>query len=370
MLTKKKLYSYNDITIIPSVLSYIDSRSECNPYLENKMLPLFTAPMSSVVNEGNFSIFEDNGINAILPRNIDIKTRLKYSKEGKWAAYSLKEFEEYFCVETPPHDTWRALIDVANGHMETIYDLVAVAKTMNNIEVMVGNIANPQTMRDICETDVDYVRVGIGAGAGCITSSNTAIHYPMASLINECYKVREEIGGKTKIIADGGIRNYSDVIKALALGADYVMIGSLFAQCLESAGKKFYGGDKSGLNTSYLPDISTLKYNEGNTWYSTNDNYFDKDPIGIEIFPNLKVLFYGMASKDGQCDISGGKTKTSEGIAKFLPVLYTIKGWTENMIAYLRSAMSYCNITDITMFNPYNVDTYIMSTEAKNSINK
>ena len=79
----------------------------------------------------------------------------------------------------------------------------------------------------------------------CITTSNVSIHYPQASLIDECYNIKKQLLLETedilpKIIADGGIRNYDHVIKALALGADYVMIGSLFAQCIESAGEKTY----------------------------------------------------------------------------------------------------------------------------------
>lgn len=325
MLNKEVLYSYNDITIIPKARSFISSRSECDPYLTDMMLPLFTAPMSTVVNEDNFDKFEGSGIHAILPRNINLETRLSYSKKGRWAAYSLKEFEENFCKEESYHSVWRVLIDIANGHMYDLYELVMKARKLHdNIEIMVGNIANPEIYETCCACGVDYVRVGIGAGAGCITSSNTAVHYPMASLIYDCWKTKQEIKGKTKIIADGGIRNYSDVIKALALGADYVMIGSLFAQLKESAAVK----------------------NNGN------------------------VYFYGMASAQGQCDISGGKNKTSEGIAKSLPVIGTIAGWTENMIAYMRSAMSYCNIKLIQAFNPYNVETYLMSNFAKNSINK
>ena len=89
----------------------------------------------------------------------------------------------------------------------------------------------------------------------CITSSNTSIHMPQATLIDECNKEKKNIitlrdnrdnldepkfneSLFPKIVADGGIRNYSDIIKALALGADYVMVGSLFAQCIESAGEK------------------------------------------------------------------------------------------------------------------------------------
>ena len=68
--------SYNDIMVKPAILSTIEHRSECNPFDENGMLPLFTAPMDSVVNINNFGLFEKNGIIPILPRTEDIKDRL------------------------------------------------------------------------------------------------------------------------------------------------------------------------------------------------------------------------------------------------------------------------------------------------------
>ena len=68
MIVEKKGYSYNDLTIIPEVISNVSSRSECNCREDNDFLPIFTAPMASVVNEKNIDIFYENGINAIIPR--------------------------------------------------------------------------------------------------------------------------------------------------------------------------------------------------------------------------------------------------------------------------------------------------------------
>lgn len=320
MLRETMLYSYNDIMVQPSIISNINSRSECNPY-KDSYLPIFTAPMSTVVDLENILVFNRNHIIPILPRNIDIGIRLINSLVY-WSAFSLQEFEKYFCIKLD--NQYNVLIDIANGHMYKLYKLVEKAKSLNpQLKIMVGNIANPDTYIACNNAGVDFVRVGIGAGNGCITSSNTAIHYPMASLVYKCWKIKEQLQGTTKIIADGGIRNYSDVIKALALGADYVMIGSLFAQCKESAGEKTNG----------------------------------------------MVNFYGMASKEGQCDLNGNKTKTAEGIVKQLPVKYTLRQWSTNMADYLKSAMSYCNIRDIQDFNPYNVACSVISSNTKNSIN-
>lgn len=183
----------------------------------------------------------------------------------------------------------------------------------------------------------------------CITTSNVSIHYPQASLIDECHKLKKYWKNYTSrdivpyIIADGGIRNYDHVIKALALGADYVMIGSLFAQCIESAGIKYYSDNKIFHIDSW--DRDTLHINEKNEWYGKLKLLRDEDYIG-----DINVKFFGMASADGQKSISGKKTKTSEGITKYLPVKYTLKGWTENMISYLRSAMSYCDCKNLDKF--------------------
>jgi hypothetical protein len=241
-------YSYNDIMVKPAVLSTIEHRAECNPFDENGMLPLFTAPMDSVVGIDNFALFEKNGIIPILPRTEDIKDRLSFIHQGKWAALSLDEFERYFTKSVDSKNgspLMHVLIDIANGHVARLYNAVKAAKGIyrNALVVMVGNIANPETYRVCVESKVDYVRCSIGTGAGCITCSNTSIGYPIASLISEIRDIKNEYIAKgissekdlPNIIADGGIRGYSDVIKALSLGADYVMVGSVFSMMLESA---------------------------------------------------------------------------------------------------------------------------------------
>lgn len=338
------LYSYDDVMVQPAVVSEINSRRECNPFNKDEMLPIFTAPMSTVVNLENRDKFEENNIYTIIPRNIDLQERLNSSLSGKWAAFSLKEFSNLFCNPYHVNTTdaiWRVLIDIANGHMQKMYDMVKTAKYIHGdkVQIMVGNIANPETYKVCYEAGVWGVRCSIGSGCGCITTSNTSICYPIASLISEIYQMKNDIflhnnflnkerEEMPKIIADGGVRNYSDVIKALALGADYVMVGSLFAAMDESAGETVVMDGKS--------------YKE----------------------------FYGMASREGQIAINGEKTKTSEGIKKYLPIIGNISQWTDNMTAYLRSAMSYCNIKDVKDFNPTNVTLNVVSNNTKNSINK
>ena len=253
MLIKEEKYCYNDVMIVPAKVSNIEHRIECDPFHKDGFLPIFTAPMSTVVNEDNFNIFKENKIHPILPRNINYDVRLGHALSNEWAAFSLREFEDFFCDEgNVKHYVGRkkkALIDIANGHMKKLFTIVKKAKRLygETLQIMIGNIANPKTYEEVFKCGADYVRLGIGSGAGCITSSNTSIHFPLASLIDETVRIKEKIAcdrgipmcDMPKIIADGGIRNYSDVIKALALGADYVMIGSVFSQLVESAARTY-----------------------------------------------------------------------------------------------------------------------------------
>lgn len=352
--------------IVPATSTTIKSRSECNPFKNNGKLPIFTAPMSTVVDEESFQRFEDNNINAILPRNIKLETRLEYAKDSKWAAFSLKEFEDFFCdinsINSDEDKPWKVLIDVANGHMVQIYDLVKQSKHIHgrkNITIMVGNIANPDTYQLCYNSGVDYVRCGIGAGRGCTSSTYVGIHYPMASLIRDIFSIKNAIfkhdnikqlswEEMPQIICDGGIDTYSKVIKALALGADYVMIGKLFASCIESA-DGFYVLTKNGIEEK-------VDYQTALDLYIRGEESLYKE-------------FYGMASYEGQLAINGEVSKVPEGKCLSIGIDKSLKTWVKNMIAYLRSAMSYCDSYSLDTFNPKFVRTIYISSATQKSIN-
>lgn len=358
------------------------------------MLSIFAAPMASVVNEKNMDVFLENGIMPVLPRNIALDVRMNVIRTERWVALSLKEFEQIFIVNSKDaikDVNYHVCVDIANGHMRKLYDMCRKAKEIAltsgySLTIMTGNIANPETYKYLCDNNaiydgdfiadvvVDYIRCGIGSGAGCITSSNCGVHYPIASLINSCHSYIDEYPDaiRPKIIADGGIRNYDHVIKALALGADYVMIGSLFAQCMESAGIKSHRVttnkinlrfpvenyreltcDRKGMWSGFYTDEYIKRLSQSwqpNANGKSEEEYKDElmkynkrqqELAEEKIIGEVDVKFFGMASADGQKSIAGEKTKTSEGITKWLPVKYTLKQWTENMVSYLRSAMSY-----------------------------
>jgi IMP dehydrogenase/GMP reductase len=334
---------FDDILIVPEMVTSINSRSEITVRDEHGFLPIFTAPMDTVVNTYNMGTFLDNGIRVCLPR-IATPTPNHYSvNENVFCAYSLSDFQTIFLGDsfTNPRKTY-ALIDVANGHMPAVLQTIrqAKAKYGDNMCIMVGNIANPETYRLLSDAGADFIRVGIGNGGGCLTTQQTGVGYPMASLIKEVKYISERVTNPAKIVADGGFKKYSDVIKALALGADYVMLGSILNKSLESAGENYVQLKEGDDYTSYSEFRNSLSYSLSTT-SSLNDLMAD----GL-----LYKKFRGMSTKEAQQSLGNKTLKTSEGIVTYHRVEYTLKGWVENFEHYLKSAMSYTDSINLHNF--------------------
>jgi len=351
--------NYDDVAIIPEEITEIVSRKECNPYDEDGFLPIFASCMSSVVSMENFEEFNSNKIKVVLPRNYSVEERINFMTltGGKFnfTAFSLQEARDVFIDEKygisstiTSKKPYKICIDLANGHMKHLLNLVKEIKDKwgDRVIIMTGNIANPKTYEVYCEAGVDFCRVGIGGGSLCSTSSNVSIHFPYFSLIKEIYDIKKSINGKCKIIADGNIRGYRDIQKAL-IYADYVMIGGLFNKAMESAGKTTYGKSYWNIRGYKIMKPLTTLFTYGKEIHRED---FEK------IFKLVKAdkltvwkENFGMSTKIAQALIASANTetlktlKTSEGLYKHQRVEYNLKGWVENEIDYLRSSMSYTN---------------------------
>lgn len=380
-------YSLQDITIVPSEVSYISSRKECDTTVDNflyagslesnraRMFPIFTSPMASIIDDENYKTFNQCGINTVIPRNIEFQKRLSLMTQT-FIAVSMKEAE--YIIENADdilsknsHCVGYVCIDVANGHMNQLLGVISRMRKAygGKVSIMSGNIANPSTYEDYCLAGCDYVRCGIGTGSQCVTTSNTSIHYPIASLVDEIIGVKkhiqetwsDDVKSKTtlpKIILDGGIKNFDDINKALGLGADYVMIGKLFAECAEACSPMYYyyppysvGEGVQGCQDHHLSrNGSIVIYGDKEHPYKNPVPYPSFDGV---VKQGMKVLreYYGMSTTIAQLKIdSNAKLKQSEGISSEVRVKYHLKRWTELFDAYLRSCMSYCNAMNIDEF--------------------
>jgi len=340
-----KKFDLRDIAIIPTIQSDISSRKECSvkrqwDFGKKEMLPLMASPMDTVVCEKNYSTYIDHGIIPCLPRGFskkhlihtpyyfqafglaEIEQSLSYYKKNLY----MKDFLELADESNENFYHYpNVLIDIANGHMAKLIPIIQdIKKYWPNLKLMVGNVANPLTYKNLSLAGADYVRCSIGSGAGCTTAANVAINYPLGSLISECHKLKTECQLSARIVADGGMQGYDDIIKALALGADFVMVGSLFNKAMQSSGFNYLWGFRI---KSY--DIAKKLWKWG--------------------FP-VKKKYRGMSTKAVQR--SWGKTRlvTAEGITKYQKIEYNLSQWVENFQDYLRSNMSYCGARTLQEF--------------------
>lgn len=350
MINTKVLLDFDDLVIEPAINSTIHSRSECNCFYSDGMLPIFTAPMDTVVDHKNSIDFINNKINVIHPRMDNQEIPMVSCNKFEWYSYGLTDFQRIFLKEknevvNNPNAIFYVLLDVANGHMDSILEATRDAKKLygDSLILMVGNVANPSTFIQLARAGADYIRIGIGNGGGCLTTEQTGVGYPMASLIEKCAFQKNYHNLNTKIVADGGMKKYADIIKALALGADYVMLGTILNKTLESCGEEYVK-----VNDAYVP-IATY-----DQW--VKDRYI----VGVgedDEFKKLRLIydgilykkFRGMSTKEVQAKW-GRDPKTSEGVIKYQKVEYTLQGWVDNFTHYLKSAMSYTCSYDLNEF--------------------
>lgn len=384
-MNKKIKLGYDDVSIVPEPISRIRHRRECFCYHpENLSLPIFAAPMDGVVDEESANIFMDNDINVVIPRTLPLDKRLRllmknYDASMMFIALSLTEAQEIFLTPLNDYDptvflqkpvskesirqnlnselfsgSYRICIDIANGHMVDLLDTIKAIKDTygSKVIVMSGNIANPETYRKYVEVGCDFVRCSIGSGSRCTTSSNVAIHYGCFSLLREIWEIKEDMRATCKIIADGGIKGYGDIQKAL-LYADYVMIGGLFNKAIDSGGTPVYGrfywdffGEK------ILNPFKTFLY------YGKKVKKKDYERV-LRLIKEGKVdvwkEYYGMSTKIAQAKINpNGVLKTGEGKAERQKVEYSIRQWASNEGDFLRSAMSYTNSKSLEEYKDSN----------------
>ena len=130
------------------------------------------------------------------------------------------------------------VIDTAHGHSFKVLKMLSKLKKINfNVPICVGNIATAEAAKKLYNSGADIIKVGIGPGSICTTRMVAGIGVPQVSAIMDVKKALKK--KKIKIISDGGIKFSGDIAKALAAGADAIMMGSIFAGTDESPGKKF-----------------------------------------------------------------------------------------------------------------------------------
>ena len=203
------------------------------------------------------------------------------------------------------------VLDSAHGHSKNIMECLKKVKTaFPGCQVIAGNIATAEAARDLIEAGADAVKVGIGPGSICTTRVVAGIGVPQLTAINDVYEVAKEYG--IPVIADGGIKYSGDLPKAIAAGADVIMIGSLFAGCEESPGETEIYQGRSFKVYRGMGSIAAMEK-------GSNDRYFQ----------------------------TGTKKLVPEGVEGRVPFKGPLSDTIYQLMGGLRSGMGYCGTETI-----------------------
>jgi IMP dehydrogenase len=271
--------SYDDVLLRPQ-MSIVSSRSEVSLYtriadiIPALDVPIISAPMSSVTDGRMARAMWDAGAYGIIHRFMSAEDQVKdflhwmpstfeHEREHSYAGAAIGVNEGMERVEKLIEAGVKLLcLDIAHAHSDLVADFISSLGS-RDYDLMVGNIATAEAARFLVDLGVDSVKVGIGPGAACTTRSITGVGVPQLSALME---VSSEIYGEAKIIADGGIKNSGDIVKALAAGCDAVMLGRLLAGSDEApAPGEYYGmASKRAMEERGYKGIATAEGVEGN----------------------------------------------------------------------------------------------------------
>lgn len=201
------------------------------------------------------------------------------------------------------------VVDTAHGHSDAVIETVKTLRQKYDIQIIAGNVATADAVKDLMDAGADAVKVGIGPGAICTTRVVAGAGIPQISAIMDAASV-----GKVPVIADGGIRFSGDVVKALAAGAHSVMIGSLFAGMDESPGQ--------------------LVLWKGRRF---------KEYRGMG---SLGAMMAGSADRYGQAG-QPLKKMVPEGVEGRVPYRGRLAEYVHQLVGGLRQGMGYCGVRNI-----------------------
>lgn len=318
-ITNEDVISFDDIILVPQY-SDIKSRSEIDTSVKfsnynknntiNFKIPIISSPMSTVTEAYMCNAMRSQGGLGIIHRynSIEYQTKLLSfvnDNETKAAAIGVSgDFKERLSALVEK-GLRIVCIDIAHGDHKLMESAINFIKTeYPDLFVIAGNVASGDAYKNLARFGADAIRTSVGSGSICTTRIQTGHGVPTLHAVIECDKARKEMIDSEfshipYIIADGGIKNSGDVVKSLAAGADFVMLGSMLSGTKETPGKVI-----------------------------VNDK-------------NKKVKRYnGMASKTAQKDWKGSYSSI-EGVSSVVPYKGTVSRVVNEIMSNVRSGMSY-----------------------------
>ena len=325
--------TFDDVLLMPGYSDFLPAEAELKTRLTRELflkIPLVSAAMDTVSESGMAIALARLGGLGIIHRNLTVEaqalevTRVKEEKtfDPERAAVDKKGRLLVGAAVGVNQAVLRAgallaagadliAIDTAHGHSKNVIEAIGEIKSaFPNAQVMAGNIATFEAARDLIEAGADSLKVGIGPGSICTTRVVAGVGVPQITAVSAVYSAARASG--VSVVADGGIQYSGDITKAIAAGADVVMLGSLLARTKESPGKEVLFNDRSYKVYRGMGSIGALQ-NE------TNDRYGKYD--GGDLVP--------------------------EGIEGMVPLTGSVTDTVYQLVGGLRKGMGYCGLRTI-----------------------
>lgn len=329
--------TFDDVLLIPQRNPY-DSRRMVETGMTDETgklslrLPVMTANMDTITEDAMANFIGSKGGIGVLHRFMSIDDNVKMFQKCEHDTFvsvgaserelerveALKNHARYFCV------------DVAHGHADYVERMIKRMREMlgDSYCIMAGNVATLEGAQFLADAGADIIKVGIGPGSVCTTRIKTGYGVPQLTAILECKQVDRSI------VADGGLRDSGDIVKALALGADFVMIGGMLSGTAPTPGQVHFEPARP-----YSAEMRLIVQMA--------------EKMGIEIPCDGGVHKYktyrGMASKEVADDYHGGlaEWKTAEGVATKVPYREDESAIIADIVGGLRSGLTYGGSKDI-----------------------
>ncbi len=337
--------TFDDVLLLPRYSNILPSETNIALDLSKNIKlksPFLSSAMDTVTESSMAIAMAKSGGIGVIHRNLSVKSQNKEILKVKKNKLLVGA-----AIGTSSEDLKRAkillnsgvdllVIDTAHGHSKKVLQILSkVKKFTNDVPVCVGNIATAEAAKKLNNEGADIIKVGIGPGSICTTRMVAGIGVPQITAIMEVYKSLK--GKKTKIISDGGIKFSGDIAKAIAAGADAIMMGSIFAGTDESPGKKFKIKNKYYKKYRGMGSIGAMSAGSSNRYFQKNYKDVSKFvPEGVdgrvEYKGNVSKIIYqlkgGLKSSMGY--IGAKNLKDIKKNAKFIKI--TKAGFYESMV--------------------------------------
>ena len=302
MVTIKEALTFDDVLLLPRYSNILPAKTNIFLKLTNKInlkVPFLTSAMDTVTESRMAIAIAKEGGLGIIHRNLNIKNQSKEVKKVKdknlyvGAAVGTNKEDIDRAKSLISHGVDLIVIDTAHGHSEKVLKTLSkIKKIIKKTPICVGNVATGDAAKKLYNSGADIIKVGIGPGSICTTRMVAGIGVPQISAIMEVKRALKK--KNIKIISDGGIKFSGDIAKALAAGADAIMMGSIFAGTDESPGKKFKVNGKIYKKYRGMGSIGAMSAGSANRYFQKN--FKDKSkfvPEGVE----GRVEYKGKVSK-------------------------------------------------------------------------